>query len=163
MKVSRYRASAGEANFGQPIRTQVSGGSHITFELITKKHHTFYVTRWPKGLPGHDDPPNAVRFPHGLIRIGESLDECSERLVKDQLGMSVTDVKMLYWDSYMDDHGHWHVEPGALVEVAAEPKLPSGASGIECFTAHGVPELTFWSRSEFLDLVREYLPSLLVK
>ena len=37
MKASPYRASKGEANFGQPINTQVVGGTHITFELITRK------------------------------------------------------------------------------------------------------------------------------
>ena len=163
MKVSPYRASLGEANFGRPITTQVSGGSHITFELITKAQRTFYATRWPTGLPGHDDPPNTLRFPHGLIRVGESLEECSERLVGEQLGMRVADVKLLYWDSYMDDHGHWHVEPGALVEVKGKPALPKAASKIETFTSGSIPDLTFWSRSDFLELVQEHLPELLNK
>ena len=163
MRVSLYRASAGEANFGKPIQTQVSGGSHITFELITKREQTFYATRWPSGLPGHDDPPNTLRFPHGLIRVGESLDECTERLVRAQLGMRVTDVRMLYWDSYVDDHDHWHIEPGALVEVAGEPQLPDAASKIETFTASTLPNLTFWSQAEFLEVVREHLPELFAK
>ena len=163
MRVSDYRASGGEANFGKPIRTQVAGGSHITFELITKRDETFYATRWPSGLPGHDDPPNTLRFPHGLIRVGESLEECAERLVREQLGMLVRQVRMLYWDSYMDGLGHWHVEPGALVEVAGEPDLPRAASKIETFTTHGIPDLTYWSQSDFLELVQEYLPDLQVK
>ena len=163
MRVSRYRASAGEANFGKSILTQVSGGSHITFELITKRGQTFYATRWPSGLPGHDDPPNTLRFPHGLIRVGESLEECADRLVRGQLGMRVTEVRMLYWDSYMDDHDHWHVEPGALVEVAGEPQLPDGASKIETFTGRNIPDLTFWSQSDFVELVREHLFELLGK
>ena len=163
MKVSPYLASAGEANFGKPIRTQVSGGSHITFELITKKEQTFYATRWPSGLPGHNDPSNTLRFPHGLIRVGESLEECTERLVLAQLGMRVTNVRLLYWDSYVDDHDHWHVEPGALVEVAGEPHLPSGASKIESFTASNLPDLTFWPESDFLEIVREHLPELLAE
>ena len=58
MKISKYKARHGEANFGKPIVSQVVGGSHITFELITKKGKNFYMTRWPKGLPGHEDPPN---------------------------------------------------------------------------------------------------------
>lgn len=161
MKISSYRASADEANFGKPISTQRSGGSHITFELVTKRDQTFYVTRWPSGLPGHDDPPNTLRFPHGLIRFGESLEDCAGRLVQGQLGMRVTEVRMLYWDSYLDDHNHWHVEPGALVEVAGKPSLPKRASKIETFTVHDVLDLTFWPRSDFLDLVREHLPGLL--
>ena len=163
MKVSSYRASGGEANFGKPISTQVSGGTHITFELITKRDQTFFMTRWPSGLPGHDDPPNTLRFPHGLIRFGESLEECASRLVRDQLGMRVTDTRILYWDSYLDDQNHWHVEPGALVEVAGKPKVPRRASKIETFTVREIPDMTFWPRSDFLDLVREHLPDFLAR
>ena len=95
MKISKYRASKNEANFGKSIKSQISGGTHITFELITKKGNIFYMTRWPKGLPGHDDPPNTIRFPHGLIKFGESLRQCSERLVRNQLGMMVKKMEIL--------------------------------------------------------------------
>lgn len=154
MKVSKYIAKGGEANFGKPIQSQVDGGTHITFELITKKGKTFYMTRWPDGLPGHDDPPNALRFPHGLIRFGEALDECATRLVGEQLGMKVKHVEILYWDSYVDDYDHWHIEPGCLVEVEGTPKLPENASEVVTFTIDNIPKMSFWTKSEFIDTVK---------
>lgn len=154
MKISNYKATKGEANFGKPIKTQVSGGTHITFELITKKGNTFYMTRWPHGLPRHDDPPNTLRFPHGLIRFGESLMECAKRLVQDQLGMIVKDAEILYWDSYVDDKNHWHIEPACIVEVAGTPKLPDQASEIVTFDIDHAPDMTFWSKSEFIETVK---------
>lgn len=154
MRVSSYRATKGEANFGKPISRQVAGGTHVTFEMITKRGNIFYMTRWPQGLPGHADPKNVLRFPHGLIRFGESLEECARRLVSKQLGMRVKSVEILYWDSYVDGHNHWHVEPGCLVEVAGKPKIPEKASEIISFTIDELPVMTFWERAEFMETVR---------
>jgi len=163
MKVSNYRATDNEANFARPIVTQVSGGSHITIEMITVRDGKFYMTRWPKGLPRHDDPPDVLRFPHGLIRFGESLLQCAKRLVKDQLGMQVKSAKIAYWDSYLDDMNHWHIEPGCIVRVDGKPHLAKGASEIVTFDVSNIPEMTFWPRKDFLDLVRDQLPELLDK
>jgi 8-oxo-dGTP pyrophosphatase MutT (NUDIX family) len=163
MRTSKYRATEGEANFGRPISTQVVGGTHITFELITKKGRTFYMTRWPKGLPRHEDPPNVLRFPHGLIRFGESLKECAIRLVREQLGIAVKDVKIAYWDAYLDKLNHWHIEPGCIVEVTGEPRIPKQASEIVSFDINHLPEMSFWSKADFLTLIREHLPELLPK
>lgn len=154
MKISKYIAKDNEANFAKPIKSQVIGGTHITFELITKKDDTFYMTRWPDGLPGHDDPPNALRFPHGLIRFGESLKDCASRLVNDQLGMKVKHVEVLYWDSYLDEHDHWHIEPGCLVEVQGKSKLPKGADKIISFRLANIPKMTFWSKTDFIETVQ---------
>ena len=163
MKVSNYRASNNEANFAKPIITQIAGGAHITFELVTKKGKKFYMTRWPRGLPRHDDPPNVLRFPHGLIRFGESLTECAERLVKDQLGMKVKGVKIAYWDSYLDKMNHWHIEPGCIVEVEGEPKIPKHASEIVSFDVYHLPEMSFWPKQDFIKVIREHLPGLFSK
>ena len=160
MRASNYRATDGEANFGKPITAQVVGGTHITCELVTKSGQTFYVTEWPRGLPRHDDPPNSVRFPHGLIRFGESLQDCAKRLVNDQLGMLAQHVKVLYIDSYVDDKNHWHIEPGCLVEVSGTPTVPREASRITEFDVSAVPDLTFWERAEFLDTIRQAEPQL---
>ena len=61
---------------------------------------------------------------------------------------------MAYWDSYVDDHNHWHIEPGCFVEVLGKPVVPSGASEILRFTTDDIPKLTFWSRSDFCDIVK---------
>jgi 8-oxo-dGTP pyrophosphatase MutT (NUDIX family) len=160
MKVSNYKALHNEANFGKPIVTQVSGGSHVTFEMITVRNGRFYMTRWPQGLPGHDDPPNTLRFPHGLIRFGESLEQCAKRLVKEQLGMGVKSADIAYWDSHVDDMNHWHIEPGCIVHVSGKPRLPKAAADIVVFDLSNIPKMTFWSRKDFLEVVREQLPEL---
>jgi len=158
--VSKYKAVGGEANFGKPIATQISGGTHITFEFITKKGSKFYMTRWPNGLPRHDDPPNALRFPHGLICFGESLEQCAERLVREQLGMKAVRVRVAYWDSYVDKLNHWHIEPGCIVDVAGKPRVPKEASKVISFDLDHLPEMTFWPRKDFLEFVREHLGDL---
>lgn len=157
MRISSYIASKDEANFGPTISEQVEGGSHITFELIATDGHNFYMTRWPNGLPGHDDPENVLRFPHGLIRRTESLEECASRLVKEQLGMSVKEVRIAYWDSYLDEHDHWHVEPGCIVFVSGKPKIPPQASEILSFTIDDIPDMSFWSKEDFLELAKTQL------
>ena len=163
MKASEYRAKNNEANFGKPIITQVVGGTHITFELVTKKGDRFYMTRWPNGLPGHDDPPNALRFPHGLIQFGETMEKCASRLVSEQLGMRVKHVEIAYLESYVDDSDHWHIEPGCIVELSGEPKVPKLASDIISFRIDDLPDMTFWTRSDFLELIEGRLPELLRK
>lgn len=163
MKASNYKALHNEANFGKPIVTQVSGGSHLTFEMITVSKGKFYMTRWPKGLPRHDDPLNTLRFPHGLIRFGESLEQCARRLVKDQLGMKVKSADIAYWDAHVDDKNHWHIEPGCIVHVTGKPVLPKGASEIVAFDLSNIPKMTFWSKADFLEVVADSLPELLNK
>lgn len=163
MKISGYRARHNEANFGKPIVTQIAGGSHITFEMITIRSRNFYMTRWPKGLPGHDDPPNVLRFPHGLIRFGESLEACAKRLVRQQLGMSVKSAKIAYFDSYVDDLNHWHIEPCCIVQVTGTPVVPRGASEVISFDIFNIPKMTFWSTQDFLDIIQEQLPELFKK
>jgi len=160
MKISHYRTHHNEANFGKPIAYQWPGGTHITFEMITVSQGKFFMTRWPKGLPGHDDPRDTLRFPHGLIRLGESLDQCARRLIKSQLGMKAVSVKIAYWDSYLDNHRHWHIEPGCIVHVAGRPKCPAAASEIVVFTLDTLPAMTYWPHRDFLEVVREHLPDL---
>ncbi|MCH7535107.1 MAG: NUDIX domain-containing protein, partial [Bacteroidetes bacterium] len=133
------------------LKTEIIGRM---MPLITQQGDRFYMTRWPSGLPGHDDPTNTLRFPHGLMRFGESLDDCATRLVGEQLGMKVNAVEILYWDSYVDDYDHWHIESGCLVEVEGTPKLPEKASEVVTFTIDNVPKMTFWPKSEFIEAVK---------
>ena len=107
--------------------------------------------------------PNTLRFPHGLIRFGETLEECAKRLVKEQLGSSVKKVRIVYWDSYVDDFNHWHIEPGAIVELKGTLKVPKQASEIVSFDLAHVPEMTFWPKSDFLELAKEHMPELIGK
>lgn len=161
MKASTYRASGGEANFGKPIITQIVGGTHITFEMITKSGDTFYATRWPHGLPGHNDPPNTLRFPHGLIRFGESIESCARRLVRAQLGLHARHIRIAYWDSHVDDLNHWHIEPGCLVETHGAARVPRGAAEIVTFQLSRMPKMTYWTRATLSEVLRDCAPELL--
>ena len=158
MKASKYRATNNEANFGRPITTQVVGGTHITFELVPKRGTTFFATRWPKGLPGHEDPPDVLRFPHGLIQFGETVEHCAQRLVREQLGMKVKSVKVIEIESYVDDQNHWHIEPGCVVEVSGKARVPREASEIVSFGVDHIPDLTFWTKDELRDVIEEFCP-----
>ncbi|MCH7663924.1 MAG: NUDIX hydrolase [Chloroflexi bacterium] len=161
MKASTYKAKDNEANFGEPIEDQIKGGTHITLELVTKKGDRFCMTKWPQGLPRHEDPPNALRFPHGLMIFGETPEESAARLVKDQLGMAVDNCKIAYMESYLDDMKHWHIELGFIVDVSGNPKIPRDAEEIVEFTAEKIPKMTFWSRADFLEFLDEHLPELI--
>ena len=51
-----------EANFGPPIPKQMSGGTHITFEIILKKDNQFVALRRPNAIPEHELPAQAKNY-----------------------------------------------------------------------------------------------------
>ena len=153
---SNFKAINNEANFGSPITDEVVGGAHITFEFITRKRNVYFMTRWPNGLPRHEDPTNCLRFPHGLLQFGETVDQCAKRIVSAQLGFSVKNAKVVAIDSYLDEMGHWHIEPCCIVEVAGRFQVPYQASEIVSFTVDKLPHMTFWKRKQFLDFISQY-------
>lgn len=153
---STFQPLLGEANFGPPIIREVVGGMHIAPECITVRDGKFIMTEWPDGLPRHDDK-RTVRFPHGLIRFGETFEQCAERLVADQLGMNVDRVKMLYIYSYMDSSRHWHLEPLLMVWVSGEPKLPKTASKVVIFEGERLPDGAVWDPANFIEAYAKYL------
>lgn len=154
---SDFKPLRNEANFGPPIQVEVRGGVHIAPEVIAARGTKFFATRWPNGLPRHDDPPDTLRFPHGLMLFGESIEQCARRLVKAQLGMRVTGVRVLDVDSYLDDMNHWHIEPLVVATVAGKPAVPAKASEVIAFSMDDLPPMTYWPRKE----LRRILGSLL--
>ncbi len=159
-KSSDYQPLSGEANFGPPIELEVKGGVHIAPEVIARNGSTFFMTRWPSGLPRHADPPNTLRFPHGLMMFGETIDEVTSRLVGDQLGMRVVAVRTLMIDSYVDDMQHWHIEPILLANVEGESVVPDSASEIIEFKLDSVPDMTFWSKEDFQTTLQKHAPDI---
>lgn len=125
-KVSDFEVYEGETTFPPPIRHEVKGGMHITPEVATRKDGMFIMIDWPNGLPRHDTD-HTVRFPHGLMRFGETAHECAKRLAQNQLGMHVEAVQVADLDSYMDDDGHWHFEPLIIADVSGTPMLHESA------------------------------------
>src|SRR6185437_8226631 len=97
---SEFQVLPGEANFPPAVTQELVGGVHIAPECITRAGTKFVMIEWPDGLPRHETG-RTVRFPHGLMRFGETMEECAARLVTDQLGMRVDEVRVLHIDSYV--------------------------------------------------------------
>lgn len=153
---SSFAPLPGEANFPPPIDREVVGGLHIAPECITQEDGSFVMVDWPRGLPRHDSG-HTVRFPHGLMMFGETIEQCAQRLIKDQLGMAVDDVRVLEIDSYLDDQNHWHIEPLLLAQVSGNAVLPSEANGVVRFQGDGVPEEAVWGAASFRRVYETYL------
>jgi len=152
---SDFQPLDGEANFGPPILREVVGGVHIAPECITVEDGDFVMAEWPDGLPRHD-AGRVVRFPHGLILYGETVEDCAARLIRDQLGMAVTKVEVLKIYSYMDDSPHWHIEPLLRVAVTGTPAPPAGVSRIIRHRERTLPEGGVWSPGEFEKVYDEF-------
>lgn len=152
---SNFTPLQGEANFAPPITRELVGGAHIAPECVTTQDGQFVMADWPDGLPRHDDG-HTVRFPHGLMLYGETIEDCAKRLVSDQLGMKVDNVRVLNIYSYMDDAPHWHIEPLLHVEVSGGDDLPSGVSGLVRHSDRTLPEFAVWGDGEFEKVYDEF-------
>ena len=156
-KASDFQPLEGEANFPPPIQTEVVGGMHIAPEIVTRRGDEFLMIEWPEGLPRHDTG-RTVRFPHGLMQFGESVNECASRLVNDQLGVVVERTQVIDLDSYVDDADHWHIEPLILADISGDPAPHTQAGRV--ITIHSVDQLpddALWVHNDFVDLVNAYL------
>jgi ADP-ribose pyrophosphatase YjhB (NUDIX family) len=113
------------------------------------------MAEWPDGLPRHDTE-RVVRFPHGLILYGETIEACAERLVGAQLGMKVQSVRTLKIYSYMSEGPQWHIEPLLHVEVAGSPNPPAGVSRILRHFDRCLPDGSVWGAGEFEKVFDEF-------
>jgi 8-oxo-dGTP pyrophosphatase MutT (NUDIX family) len=158
-KASDFQPLEGEANFAPPITTEVVGGAHIAPHCITVSDSQYVLIDWKNGLPRHDDPGDrSIRFPHGLIRFGESFKECAVRLVSEQLGMSIDTTRVVHVYSYVDDMDHWHMEPLILTWVTGEPEPPEDASAIYKSIGPSLPEkAVWWGKPPFEEAYNKYL------
>ena len=84
-----------EANFGPPIKTEVSSGTHISCENILKYNGKYVGLRRPKANPGHEIPQKALTsgkphlyFEHNLPRWGQSTDEYIKQVIHDFAGVA---------------------------------------------------------------------------
>lgn len=124
----KYYYTQGEANFGHPLSEEVPGGSHLTFDVILHQRETLYALRRPDGL--HDGPKNALYFPHGLIRFGESVTDCVGRLARDQAGVGISGTRLYTMPSWVDDNQHWHLCLNVLAEVVDTPRTSEEVSEV---------------------------------
>ena len=154
-----------EANFGPPIPKQMSGGTHITFEIILKKDNQFVALRRPNAIPGHELPPKTKNYPngllyfcHNLIRYGEPIEAFVKRTVKEQTGVGVKNYKILDISSEVQDKDdQWSFMPYVVAELADIPQTNQEVTEVITFDKHTIPEdFGWWTQEELKEFLEEY-------
>ena len=165
MKVVYYWKNK-EANFGKPLKTQIKGGTHITFEIILKKGKKFIALR-RNSIPGHEAPPHIKIYPNGLlffchdlIRYGESMKDCVNRIVEKQTGVKVKNFKVIYIDSFIQDKdGQWAFTPHIITELNKIPKpgfYGNEIKEIVLFDKNNIPnDFAWWSKKDLKNFLKE--------
>ena len=155
-----------EANFGPPEPKEVPGGTHITFEIILRKGDTFIALRRPNGIPEHQLPEKAKDYPagllyfcHNLIRYGESVEECVARIVKDQAGVSIKNVKVIDIDSFIQSKDRqWAFTPYVIAEIENVPQINNQVTEVVLFDLKNIPDdFAWWTKQELKEFLEEYV------
>ena len=161
----KYNWKNKEANFGPPVPKQVSGGTHITFEIILKKDNQFVALRRPNGIPEHELPPQAKHYPngllyfcHNLIRYGESIETFIKRTIKEQAGVGVKNYKILDISSEVQDKDdHWSFMPYVIAELADIPQTNQEVTEVLLFDKNSIPDdFGWWTKDELKEFFEEY-------
>ena len=154
-----------EANFGPPAPKQVSGGTHITFEIILKKDSQFVALRRPNAIPEHELPPQAKNYPngllyfcHNLIRYGEPIETFIKRTVKEQARVEVKNYKILDISSEVQDKdGQWSFMPYVIAELADIPQTNQKVTEVLLFDKNSIPDdFGWWTKDELKEFFDEY-------
>lgn len=160
-----YRWENNEANFGPPIEKQVSGGTHITFEIILKKEDKYIALRRPKGIPEHELPPHAKDYPkgllyfcHNLIRYGESVEDCIKRIVKDQAKVSIKNIRVLYiFSEVQEKDNQWAFNPTVIAEINENPRTNKLVAEVVEFDKNNIPnDFAWWKKEELEEFLEKY-------
>ena len=163
--IFEYNWQNREANFGPPVPKQVNGGTHITFEIILKKGDKYIALRRPKGIPEHELPPHAkshlkglLYFCHNLIRYGESIEDCVKRIVKEQAGVSVKNIKILYiFSEVQEKDNQWSFNPTVIAEIKETPATNKLVTKIVEFDKNTIPEdFAWWPKEELKEFLEKY-------
>ncbi|QQG38968.1 MAG: hypothetical protein HYS32_00700 [Candidatus Woesearchaeota archaeon] len=157
-----------EANFGKPLKKQVKGGTHITFEIVpTFKGKIIAFKR--KSIPGHEEPPHAKEHPegllffcHNLIRFAEPFDKFVNRVIKEQCGVSVKSYKVVDFESfYQDKDDQWALLGYVIVELNKLPKLGTYGNKIYKviqFNSKNIPNnFAWWSKDDVKGFIKRFL------
>ena len=163
--VFEYNWQNNEANFGPPTPKQVDGGIHITFEIILKRGDKYIALRRPKGIPEHELPPQTKSYPkgllyfcHNLIRYGESMEHCVKRIVKDQAGVSVEEIKLTtIFSEVQEKDNQWSVNPTVIAEVEETPATSELITEVIEFDKNTIPDdFAWWPKEELKEFLDEY-------
>ncbi len=162
-----YQWENKEASFGPPVKKQVDGGTHISFEILLRKNGKFIALRRPEAIPGHEMPLHAHKNPkgllyfcHNLIRYGESAEECVKRIVKDQAGVSVKKITFVYLDSSVQEKDNqWAIIPCVVADIEKIPKpgrYGNEVTEIVSFDKQTIPnDFGWWSQKDLKEFLKE--------
>lgn len=164
----QYIWKNGEANFGPPRETEISGGTHISAENILKFQGKYVALRRPKAIPEHEIPPKALKvgkphlyFVHGLPRWGETLEQYVKRVVGDQAGVGVKSFKMvdLTMEVYPETN-QWAWTPCLIVEIDRLPvpgNYGNEVAEVVTFDKDNIPkDFGWWEKAEFEEFLKKY-------
>ena len=166
MRGMKYFWENQEANFGKPLARQVRGGAHITFEILLKWKGKYIALRRPS-IPGHESPPHAAKnsrgllyFCHHLIRYGESVPKCIQRIVKAQAGVGVKSYTIVDIDSsFQKKDDQWAFTPHVIAELRAKPRVGTYGNRITevvAFTKASIPhDFAWWSKKDLAEFLKE--------
>ena len=163
--VFEYNWKNNEANFGLPLPKQVAGGTHITFEIILKKGNKYIALRRPKGIPEHELPQHAKSYPqgllyfcHNLIRYGESMEDCVKRIVKDQAGAFVKQMRVCYiYSEVQEKDKQWSFNPTVIAEIREIPATNTLVTEVVEFDKNNIPEkFAWWTKEELKEFLKKY-------
>lgn len=152
-----YHYTHGEANFGPPLETEVAGGAHLTFDVICRVGEELVAFRRPEGL--HDAAKNALYFPHGLIRFGESVEDCVQRLVDEQGGEAqVQEITLYSLPTWVDDNKHWHMCLNVVARLDSVPNKHSDGVSEIVSVKRGHPGADFgWWTDDQLEALFDFV------
>lgn len=164
----KYIWKKGEANFGPPVETEVSGGTHISAECILKFEGKYIALRRPEAIPEHEIPQKAMDagkahlyFVHGLPRWGETMDEYVRRVVKEQAGIGVKSFRVadLLMEVYPDTN-QWAWTPELIVEINQLPVVGNYGNEVTevvTFGKNNVPgDFGWWNKQEIEDFLNKH-------
>ena len=161
----KYNWKNKEANFGPPLGKQVSGGTHITFEIILKKEDKYIALRRPNGILEHELPPQAKDYPqgllyfcHNLIRYGESMANCVKRIVKEQAGVEIIKLQVVYiYSEVQAKDNQWAINPCVIAEIVKIPPVNSDVTEVVLFNTNNIPEdFAWWTKEELREFLEKF-------
>lgn len=161
----KYNWKNKEANFGLPLEEQISGGTHVTFEIILKKEGKYIALKRPNGIPEHELPPHAKDYPqgllyfcHNLIRYGESMESCVKRIVREQAGVEIIKLQVVYiYSEIQAKDNQWTINPCIIAEVEKIPQINLDVTKVVLFDKNNIPEdFAWWTKEELREFLEKF-------
>lgn len=144
-----------KAFFGSPVGEFVKGGAHLANEVIMKQGDKLLLLRRPKGL--FNANRNDWFFAHGEFLYGETLEECARRLVREQAGLDIREVRIVHSWIFIDSE-HWFIVLVSMAEVYGEPRPDTEVAEWKFFTIPELPSSTaYWKPGELTSVLGPFL------